>query len=102
MAVVSHLCKSNKFDASLKETYTLPPPDRRPLAEITSKKKRKKMKKKKRKKKKKEQEKEEDKEKEKEKEEEGQEAPYNWLTPDRPPLAAFTGISKNTGGCVII
>ena len=42
--------------------------------------------------------------KEKEKEEEGQEAPYNWLTPDRPPLAAFTGIflvrkekkSKNT------
>ena len=30
--------------------------------------------------------------KEKEKEEEGQEAPYNWLTPDHPPLAAFTGI----------
>ena len=28
--------------------------------------------------------------KEKKKEEEGQEAPYNWLTPDRPPLAAFT------------
>ena len=25
-------------------------------------------------------------------EEEGQEAPYNWLTPDHPPLAAFTGI----------
>ena len=37
-------------------------------------------------------EKEEKKEKkEKEKEEEGQEAPYNWLTPDHPPLAAFTG-----------
>ena len=30
-------------------------------------------------------------EKEEEKEQEGQEAPYNWLTPDRPPLAAFTG-----------
>ena len=30
--------------------------------------------------------------KEKEKEEEGQEAPYNWLPPDHPPLAAFTGI----------
>ena len=29
--------------------------------------------------------------KEKEKEEEGQEAPYNWLPPDHPPLAAFTG-----------
>ena len=30
-------------------------------------------------------------EEEKEKEEEGQEAPYNWLTPDHPPLTAFTG-----------
>ena len=30
--------------------------------------------------------------KEKEKEEEGQEAPYNWLPPDHPPLVAFTGI----------
>ena len=31
-----------------------------------------------------------DENKEKEKEEEGQEAPYNWLPPDHPPLAAFT------------
>ena len=30
--------------------------------------------------------------KEKEKEEKGQEAPYNSLTPDHPPLAAITGI----------
>ena len=33
-----------------------------------------------------------DEEKQEEKEAEGQEAPYNWLTPDRPPLAASTGI----------
>ena len=41
-----------------------------------------------------EEEEEEEKKKKKEKEEKeekGQEAPYNWLTPDRPPLAAFTG-----------
>ena len=36
MAVVLHLCKSNQFDASLKDIYTLPPPDRLPPAEITS------------------------------------------------------------------
>ena len=32
--------------------------------------------------------------KEKEKEEEGQEAPYNWLIPDPPPLAASSGINS--------
>ena len=36
-------------------------------------------------------EKKEKKEKHEKEKEEGQEAPYNWLTPDRPPLAAFTG-----------
>ena len=39
-------------------------------------------------------EKKEKEEKEKEKEEEGQEAPYNWLTPDHPPLAASTGTNQ--------
>ena len=38
----------------------------------------------------------EEEKKEKEKEEEGQEAPYNWLTPDHPPLAAFTGSSSSS------
>ena len=42
-------------------------------------------------KKEKKEKKEKEKKEKKEKEEEGQEAPYNWLTPDRPPLAAFTG-----------
>ena len=42
------------------------------------------------KKKKKKEKKEKTEKKEKEKKEEGQEAPYNWLTPDHPPLAAFT------------
>ena len=42
----------------------------------------------------KQEEEEEEKKKEKKEKEEGQEAPYNQLTPDRPPLAAFTGNSN--------
>ena len=40
--------------------------------------------------------------KEKEKEEEGQEAPYNWLTPDHPPLAAFTGNTNKLRRLIIM
>ena len=47
-----------------------------------------------------EEEKKEKKKEKKEKEEEGQEPPYTSLTPDRPPLVAFTG--NNNGVSILI